>query len=162
MMGEEAICLLEESIVFTFALPIGDTHHTYIAGIYILESTLSTEEVDVGIDLVDGRAKVNVDVFRCVTVGDVSGEYHTAVAEALIPADTMVLPVQIGEADMKVDIYPRVIIPVHKEAKGVKVIRQTIGNTAADEATLCRFVIAMKFRRIQVEFGHCQCDLLVP
>ena len=55
----------------------------------------------------------------------------------------MVLPVQIGEADMKVDVYPRVIIPVHKEAKGIKVVRQTIGNTAADEAAFCRFVIKL-------------------
>ena len=72
MVGEEAICLLEESIVFTFTLAIGDSHHTYIAGIYVLEATLSAEEVDVGIDLVDGRAKVNIYVFGGVAVGDVS------------------------------------------------------------------------------------------
>ena len=123
MVGEEAICLLEEPIAFTLALPIGDSHHTNIAGVDILEAALSAEEVDVGIDLVDGCAKININVLGGIAVGDVSRENHTAITEALIPADTMVLPVQIGVAGMKVDVYPRVIVPVHKEAKGVKVIR---------------------------------------
>jgi hypothetical protein len=123
MVGEEAICLLEEPIAFTLALPIGDSHHTNIAGVHILEAALSAEEVDVGIDLVDGCAKVNVNVLGGIAVGDVTGEYHTAITEALIPADTVVLPVQIGVAGMKVDIYPGVIVPVHKETKGVKAIR---------------------------------------
>ena len=123
MVGEEAICLLEEPIAFTLALPIGDSHHTNIAGVHILEAALSAEKVDIGIDLVDGCAKVNVDILGSVAMGDVTGEYHTAVTEALIPADTMVLPVQIGVADMQIDVYPRVIIPVHNEAKGAMVIR---------------------------------------
>ena len=162
MVGEEAICLFEESIAFTIVLPVGDSHHTHIAGVDILEAALSAEKVDIGIDLVDGCAKVNVDVLSSIAMGDVTGEYYTAVTEALIPADTMVLPVQIGVADMQIDVYPRVIIPVHKEAKGVKIVRQTIGNTAADKAAICGFVIAVKLRHIQVEFRHCQCDFLVP
>jgi hypothetical protein len=161
MVGEEAICLFEESIAFSIALPIGDSHHTHIAGVHILEAALSAEKVDIGIDLVDGCAKVNVDVLSSIAMGDVTGEYYTAVTEALIPADAMVLAFQIAVADMKVDIYPGIIIPVHKETEGVKVVRQTIGNTAANEAALCRFVIAVKLRHIQIEFRHCQCDLLV-
>ena len=60
MVGEEAICFLEEAIVFAIALPIGNSHHTHIAGVYILEPPLSAEKVDVGVDLVNGGAKVNV------------------------------------------------------------------------------------------------------
>ena len=123
MVGEEAICLLEESIAFTIALPFGDSHHTHIAGVHVLEAALSAEKVDIGIDFVDGCAKVNVNVLGGSAVGDVTGEYNTAITESLIPADTVVLPVQIGVADMKRDIYPGVIVPVHKETKGVKAIR---------------------------------------
>ena len=150
MVGEEAICFLEELMVFAIALSLGNCHHTYIAGIHILEATLTAEEMDVCIDLINGGSKVNINVLCGIAVGNVPGEHHTAVPEGLVPANAVGLTLQIGVPDMKIYVYPGVIIPVHKEAKDVEVVRQTIGNTATDKAALCGFVISMKLRHIQV------------
>jgi hypothetical protein len=92
MVGEEAICFLEELIVFAIALSLGNSHHPHITGSHIFEATLTVIEVDICVDLINGGSKVNINELCGIAVGNVPGEHHTAVPEGLVPTNTVEFP----------------------------------------------------------------------
>ena len=70
-----------------------------------LEGILTGEQAHVGVDLLQRRGQVDIDVFCGITVGDIAGLDYAALPEAGIPVHMEVRAVLLQRSGMQVHIH---------------------------------------------------------
>ena len=159
VMPEEAVGGAVQGLRPTVTITLRDGHHAHKAFFHPGKVRPTAEKMDVGIDLVDGIAEVNVDILGGMAVGDVSGENHAHITKIAVPAYAVGIALKIREAGMKVHIHAALIVPVHKKAQGLDLGWDAVGDAAADVAALGGLVAAVKPGGGEVVGIHAQHEL---
>ena len=98
-------------------------HHSHIASLYFAKRLLAVIEMERSLRVAKRGAKVNVYIFRSVTVGDIPGVNDPRLVEMGVPADMDRFSLPVISCRVKIHVHALFVVPVDKKAKPLHFIR---------------------------------------